>query len=471
MTTGLTPGKWALLIVTVLAAGSFAFWQAVRPKLTKATAEDISHSVPFGFKVSDKRDVASMLRLTKVFAVTRELSHSYLGLPSLTNTTESERWARSHDVWIQNFGDFKLVDSLLMEGPLLYKPISDPSLDSMGAMPLNQFVRVLGMIGSAMALKGDYQTCEEAIDINLHLVSRLRSARGGFSDYRTYSKLLMTTLGAIQTASRTPNCPNRLLKKWLHALESWSNADLTLRDTLVAVYEEYTVSRLAHPQLVIRDVIRHGIGRLDIDTPFEPPAEEYEGVGTYAPAKTGPIVADLLSLQLVNVTRPMDQLDPGPNLISKGASQGLPETRGRRKSIERVRFKLQMNNLDNSIGRALIAYLGGAEPQSCFQASYHWRATLACLKVLLASVIYRIEHGGKLPRTVLELFQGNPADVPTDPFDGHPIRYSQMDESTWTIGENLRDDEGMLSSRPSISLDLGMSLEVERSKPLNQRRF
>ena len=49
---------------------------------------------------------------------------------------------------------------------------------------------------------------------------------------------------------------------------------------------------------------------------------------------------------------------------------------------------------------------------------------------------------GRWPETLAELVPEYLADVPRDPFDGAPFRYSAEKGLVWAVGQNLTDDGG-----------------------------
>ena len=57
---------------------------------------------------------------------------------------------------------------------------------------------------------------------------------------------------------------------------------------------------------------------------------------------------------------------------------------------------------------------------------------------------FRAAHGNRYPATLSELTPGHLSTTPTDPFDGHPLRYQKkgVGYALYSIGPDLKDDSG-----------------------------
>ena len=69
------------------------------------------------------------------------------------------------------------------------------------------------------------------------------------------------------------------------------------------------------------------------------------------------------------------------------------------------------------------------------------KLTLGACQLLLTLKAYEQDHGS-LPVTLDELVPRYLKQVPTDAFDGKPIRYSAERRILYSVGEDLRDDGG-----------------------------
>jgi hypothetical protein len=66
-------------------------------------------------------------------------------------------------------------------------------------------------------------------------------------------------------------------------------------------------------------------------------------------------------------------------------------------------------------------------------------------QAVLAVERYRGKHGGALPASLADLSAEWPTGIPTDPFDGQPLRYRKLPTAgytVWSVGPNRIDDSG-----------------------------
>ncbi len=81
---------------------------------------------------------------------------------------------------------------------------------------------------------------------------------------------------------------------------------------------------------------------------------------------------------------------------------------------------------------------------------------------LVAVERHRLKHGVAQPVSLADVAAGLPDGIPTDPFDGQPLRYRKLPADgyvIYSVGNNRRDDEGQVAaSDDGPSLDLGMRI-------------
>ena len=74
-----------------------------------------------------------------------------------------------------------------------------------------------------------------------------------------------------------------------------------------------------------------------------------------------------------------------------------------------------------------------------FRDQTHWQAT----RIVLASRIYAVEHGGKLAPSLKDLASASYlGQMPLDPYSGAPFRYDPKRKIVWSVGQDGRDDGG-----------------------------
>lgn len=123
------------------------------------------------------------------------------------------------------------------------------------------------------------------------------------------------------------------------------------------------------------------------------------------------------------------------------AEKGLCQEQG--ETEERLLLpgsKLRLLFTENLIGKALhdivMISFGGIFERRCME-----EFSISGTKLLMAIKAYKIENGG-LPSNLEELAPNYIAEVPKDPFDGNPIRYSQEKKIIYSVGSDLIDSGG-----------------------------
>jgi hypothetical protein len=78
-----------------------------------------------------------------------------------------------------------------------------------------------------------------------------------------------------------------------------------------------------------------------------------------------------------------------------------------------------------------------------FRNSAEGSARLGTARIALAIERYRLAQGG-LPDSLGDLIPTSLDAVPTDPFDGQPLRYKKLANGyvVYSVGENGKDDGG-----------------------------
>lgn len=79
-------------------------------------------------------------------------------------------------------------------------------------------------------------------------------------------------------------------------------------------------------------------------------------------------------------------------------------------------------------------------------------ARLALAQAALAASAYREDHGA-LPEKLMDLVPEHLPEIPQDPFDKEPLRYSRTADRVvlYSIGPNVKDDGGLAVERPSTN--------------------
>ena len=76
-----------------------------------------------------------------------------------------------------------------------------------------------------------------------------------------------------------------------------------------------------------------------------------------------------------------------------------------------------------------------------FTSKRHVKTEFAATELMLARLIYRVEHG-RFPESVDALVPDYLPSTPLDDFDGLPIRMSADETMLYSVGEDFVDDGG-----------------------------
>lgn len=111
------------------------------------------------------------------------------------------------------------------------------------------------------------------------------------------------------------------------------------------------------------------------------------------------------------------------------------------KPKEPVEFLDQMRQIacPNSMGKTLFFMTSGLGHSLCKQCQI--QATVAALRLKVALRLYEQQHG-QLSADLGALVPEYLKEIPLDPYDGKPFRYSKPEKKVWVVGRDLVDDGG-----------------------------
>jgi hypothetical protein len=101
----------------------------------------------------------------------------------------------------------------------------------------------------------------------------------------------------------------------------------------------------------------------------------------------------------------------------------------------------------NAFGKVLVEIFR-PDSQMDIKIVCHARCDQAGARILIALRRYE-RRNGHLPEKLEDLVPEFIEEVPRDPFDDQPLRYSRERRILWAVGENLRDDGGSKKDRKS----------------------
>ena len=431
------------------------WWQREKPRLIEASKSQLSQTTQTISEVDSK----SIFRMVRLIVLSHSFRNLGAGLPVRPVSFGIVSTQSPSKVWVEQRVQLESLQTILIEGPIRYRPLNAGSIDLTAAQSLKYLVRSLCQLTTSAAFTKDYVTCEKSVKLLMLLCKRLLGAGGGYSSYEILSTAWNSLETTVADLARRSDCTKKLIQYILSQLPE-PKGDPWLEGAISTEYQEYVVPRLKQPSLFMKDLIQHGMGKQDFDSFVEPSPEDYIGLGTFDPDVTIPRVYQISNLEAANAMRPLSQELIEPLKMALDLQRQLLKTRGRKGTFERTQFRFTMNNMPNSIGNALVASFGGQESQDLLIQSHHWRAINQCNRVLLATRLYRLAHHGELPRSLAELVPQYLPAIPEDPYNAKLLHYNPDRQKVWSVGDNLVDDGGHFDSRVSISKDIGTSLAL-----------
>jgi hypothetical protein len=136
-----------------------------------------------------------------------------------------------------------------------------------------------------------------------------------------------------------------------------------------------------------------------------------------------------------------------------------------RPPLERLRINvgIEANYWTNVSGLA-SGYTPGVLGWSSLRSGFETRARLIALKTALAVERYRLSSGGKIPQSLAEVPSNYLPAIPTDPFDGQPLRYKTLERGyvIWSVGADGEDHQGAERGGPMATNPYDVTIVVER---------
>ncbi len=106
---------------------------------------------------------------------------------------------------------------------------------------------------------------------------------------------------------------------------------------------------------------------------------------------------------------------------------------------------------ENLIGR-LMVYRRTSRPIVNYILPFSGNFLVVGTQTLLALKCYVMEHG-ELPESLTSLVPEYLSEVPKDPFDGKPLRYSPDKRVVYSVGMDLKDSGGATTEGPVLDID------------------
>ena len=235
-----------------------------------------------------------------------------------------------------------------------------------------------------------------------------------------------------------------------------------LGDALVIDFREAVLPMIAKPRMISE--LLAGLPEVDDDgQPNQSPEshESYLDCGTFDPLETARMAGkmleeDIRSTSDPKATTPRTEAPMMPEYNGIGLKPGL------KLAWEKFKFHFLMSNTANSLGRGLLQLGGNPILVAKISARDACVANLQATRTVLASILYRRRHQGKLPNKLSDLVPEFLSSVPQDFSTGRAMKYDKASGMlSWTPIEKSFDNEAIASfvdlSTSTITLPKGPS--------------
>lgn len=155
----------------------------------------------------------------------------------------------------------------------------------------------------------------------------------------------------------------------------------------------------------------------------------------FDPEKTKGYHASLWRKQIINATRDcwnfetVDRLTPPGTFTTSDAGYAFDDE--------------YLHSTDNSFGKILFD-MSTDSATDINQLKCETQAKTRVVQTVVGMKAYRLDNGAH-PKTVEQLAPDYLKVIPTDPYDGKPIKYIQEKKMVYSIGSNMLDDGGDVS--------------------------
>ena len=121
----------------------------------------------------------------------------------------------------------------------------------------------------------------------------------------------------------------------------------------------------------------------------------------------------------------------------------------------------------NSVGKILFSMLAPTMERALTKKC-HPQTNVAAMRLKTGLRLYELKHG-QLPDRLDALVPDFLKEIPKDPFDDQPLRYSKPDKTVWAVGSDLTDNGGKMENNEKLrdrrGFDLVMPLGTRDLKP------
>jgi len=444
------------IIAFVLGVLVFGYWRALQPKIQIASEAEIRSVLPPELLLEPPLDMPAKQRFKQLVTLASSLDLRAVAQLGMSRSRPVARLETSRQIWQAHPNLLSDLSKLLKPGSIQYPAYHMGDMAETSAFTwLKTLSRFLRESAQFRAEQGDFQACVQMIGLDVRLSDQLRASDGPLITYQVATGLGSDISRAIATLASTRGFPASACKLLLDVLPPSPNPDEDLAKGIRSDFLSFSYKVLPDPTKSIASILSGSPSDQSLRARDVP-------VGTYDAFETAKEMGATVQTEMNNARHPLSQFDRSPlNRIKKeltglpiGVDQGKPD--GFAKSWDTLKYRVAMNNTENSIGRQVLAS-DAVTTSTDVEESDRWRGYRDLVRILLASRVYRADHGGMLPDSASDLVPLL-GTWPTDPFNGKPMIYTPKKEVVYSVGKNLLDDGGQIGEFRE-SKDLGISLK------------
>jgi len=440
------------VIVVVLIFGSF---RALQPKIHTASESEIRALLPPELLQGSSLDIEAKARFKKLVSLASGpdlKTITQLGDPKVGLSARAEI---AGQFWQSNPKLLSDLNSLIESGPIQFDIGSTGVLDPSVLASIQSLSKLLTECAQLRAKQGDYPASVQLFTLCIKIDDRLRSSGGPLIAYLVAMSIDTMSAKEISKAVLLPGFPDSACRQLLTAMKPSPVTDEDLATAIRTDFQSYLYRQLPDPTKRFANADGG-------QAPNDDAANKEAIIGTYDALETANMIGTTLRISLLNARRPLSQFDGSASELARKESEGIPayvntSASGTNSNTwDKLKYKLAMNNIHNSIGRQMVSndLMVGT---GMVQLSDQWRAYHDAVRILVATRIFRSTHGGLLPKTKDELIPILGA-WPHDPYNGGQMFYDPKKEVAYSVGKNLVDDGGAIGDSLG-SKDLGISLK------------
>lgn len=431
--------------VGVVGLCSLVVWQVLRPKIGHATLAEIRRFLPPDLRAGKPIDQQAVDRMQRFLAVAHRFaladsytfgkpdlqSYSYgeqspgpnRDLNELTNsrTPEARRLKVARHVWETRRRDFEEMKEILDEGGLEFKHFKNSWTDKGFAYEIRDVVRCLRCIGSSFAQSGDFKGAVAAVELGRRIGAAVEGAGGDSMLFLEECIIISEADYGIRRVAGVPGVPSADCKRWLDDLTELHKT--MLAEALAIDFRENMLPMLADPARIsstlakLPEVADSGVAN---DLPLS--HESYLGYGTYDPFETarlaGQVAEEDIKATLGSAPPVHPTIPPMPEYHGGGMEPGI------KLSWEKLKFHYMMSNSYNTLGRGMLQLGSAPDLGSKIALRDACLARREMTRIMLACILYRRSHSGRLPSKLSDLAPEYLNKIPHDPFTGTDIKFN-----------------------------------------------